>query len=85
MKNRGVARGRTSWARAPLNLADQFTLFKPGRADYVPHTTASPFRFKKLSTPLKKETLKQSKAFANRACYSCLSNLFFFKSVRLRF
>ena len=35
---------------------------------------------------MKKETLKQScKEFASRACYSCLSNLFFFKSVRLRF
>ena len=36
----------------PLNLADQLTLFKPGGADYTPHTTTSPSGFKKLSTPL---------------------------------
>ena len=39
-------------ALAPRNLADQLTLFKPGGADYTPHTTASPSGFKKLSTPL---------------------------------
>ena len=33
-------------------MADQLTLFEPGRADFAPHTTASPPRFKKLSTPL---------------------------------
>ena len=34
------------------NLADQFTLFTQGWADHAPHTTASPLRLKKLSTPL---------------------------------
>ena len=38
--------------RLPRNLADQVTLFKPGWADFTPHTTASPFGFKKLSTSL---------------------------------
>ena len=37
--NRGVARGGQE---PPRNLADQLTLFKPGGADYTPHTTASP-------------------------------------------
>ena len=36
----------------PRNLAGQLTLFKPGWADFAPHTTASPPGFKKLSTPL---------------------------------
>ena len=39
---RGVARGGTRAARAPQNLADQLTLFKPGGADYAPHTIATP-------------------------------------------
>ena len=30
------------------------TLFKPGWAEFAPHTTASPPGFKKLSTPLSK-------------------------------
>ena len=41
---RGVARGGAEGALAPRNLADQLTLFKPGGADYNPHTTASPPR-----------------------------------------
>ena len=50
---RGVARGGAEGARAPRNLADQLTLFKPGWADFAPRTTASlPPGFKKLSTPL---------------------------------
>ena len=32
------------------NLADQLSLFKPGWAEYAPHTTAIPLGFKKLST-----------------------------------
>ena len=49
--NSGVARG--GWgARAPLDLADQSTLFEPGWADFAPHSTASPQEFRKLSTPL---------------------------------
>ena len=48
---RGVARG--GGQSPPRNLRDQLTLFKPGWADCVPHTTASPLPgFKKLSTPL---------------------------------
>ena len=32
------------------NLVDQLSLFKPGWAEYAPHTTAIPPGFKKLST-----------------------------------
>ena len=39
-------------ARAPRNLVDQQTLFKPEGPDYTSHTTASPPGFKKLSTSL---------------------------------
>ena len=49
---RGVAREGARGARAPRNLADQLTLFKPGGTYYAPHTPASPHGFKKLSTPL---------------------------------
>ena len=45
----------------PQNLADQLTLFKPGGADYAPHTTADPpSGFKKLSTPLSMVEMKAS-------------------------
>ena len=37
-------------------FADQLTLFKPGRADYAQHITASPPGFKKISTPLETVT-----------------------------
>ena len=50
--DKGVARGGARGARAPPNLADQLTLFKPWGADYVHHNTASPPRFKMLYTPL---------------------------------
>ena len=50
---RGVARGGGGQSPLPArNLADRLTLFKPGGADYAPHTTSSPPGFKKLSTPL---------------------------------
>ena len=49
---RCVARGWARGVRAPSDLADQLTLFKPESADFAPHTTASPPGFKKLSTPL---------------------------------
>ena len=40
---RGVARGGGRGDKSPLrNLADQLTLFKPGWADFAPHSTASP-------------------------------------------
>ena len=44
--------GGAGGAELPQTLADQLNLFKLGGANYAPHTTASPLRFKKLSTPL---------------------------------
>ena len=49
---RGVARGGGGGGRAPRNLVDQLTLFKPWGVDYAHHTTARPPGFKMLSTPL---------------------------------
>ena len=53
-QHRGVARGGGGLRglEPPWNLAAQLTLFKPGGADFAPHTTASPPGIKKLSTPL---------------------------------
>ena len=51
LETRGVARGQVS-----PEFADQLTLFKPGRADYTQHITASPLGFKKISTPLETVT-----------------------------
>ena len=50
---RGVARGGAEGVRAPPGIwYISKTLFKPEGADYAPQTTASPPRFKKLSTSL---------------------------------
>ena len=51
--DRGVATGVSVGVLAPRNLADRLTLFKPG-GQIMPLTlcTASPPKFKKLSTPL---------------------------------
>ena len=46
---RGVARGGGA---EPPEFGRSVTLFKPGGADYAPHTAASPPGFKKLSTSL---------------------------------
>ena len=69
----GVARAPPP---SPRNLADQLTLFEPGWADFVPHTTASPLGFKKLSTPLYCVSLKVPSVLNSmKLDSSCVSGL----------
>ena len=41
----------------PTELGRSVNPIQTRGADYAPHTTASPIRFKKLSTPLQKQFL----------------------------